>query len=311
MRARVAAAAVALALVTACSSSGDTASRDSAPPERTGVDTDGRSGRNDAGTRAEPATDVERPEQLVAARSAKALARTLTRVERRLRDPATPADDVRALGWEQQLAYRTISNHRAWEPAMVAALPADVQPVVVSMIEAGRSLAPLVEPQEALPDWRIEPPPPPEQLVAFYREAEAASAVPWPYLAAIHFVETRMGRIRGTSTAGAQGPMQFIPETWDAFGEGDVNDNRDAILAAGRYLASRGAPADMSRALYSYNNSDDYVDSVQRYADLVAAGGEPVYRGLYHWQVYYATTRGLALLPEGYPTSPAVFLPPA
>ena len=135
--------------------------------------------------------------------------------------------------------------------------------------------------------------------------------MPWPYLAAIHFVETRMGRIRGTSTAGAQGPMQFIPATWDAFGEGDMNDNRDAILAAGRYLASRGAPTDMSRALYSYNNSDDYVDSVQRYADLVAAGGEPVYRGFYHWQVYYATTNGLALLPEGYPTTPAVYLPPA
>jgi len=62
--------------------------------------------------------------------------------------------------------------------------------------------------------------------------------------------------------------------------------------------------------LYSYNNSDDYVDSVQRYADLITADQERVYRGLYQWQVYFATTRGLALLPEGYPTVPAVFLPP-
>jgi membrane-bound lytic murein transglycosylase B len=306
VRARAAVAAVALVLVAACGNGSDSA--DTTAPQRTGVGHGGMTTSGDAGSQE---VVVTRPEQLVAARSAQQLARTLTRVERGLRDPATTPDDARVLGWEQQLAYRTAGNHRDWEPALLAALPADVQPVVASMIEAGRSLAPLVEPQAALPDWRIEPPPPPEQLVAHYREAEAASGVPWPYLAAIHFVETRMGRIRGTSTAGAQGPMQFIPATWDAFGEGDVNDNRDAILAAGRYLASRGAPTDMSRALYSYNNSDDYVDSVQRYADLVAAGGEPVYRGFYHWQVYYATTTGLALLPEGYPTTPAVYLPPA
>jgi len=183
--------------------------------------------------------------------------------------------------------------------------------VVASMVEAGRSLAPLVEPGESLPDWRIDAPPAAEVLVGFYREAEAATGVPWPYLAAINFVETRMGRIHGNSTAGAQGPMQFIASTWDAFGNGgDVHDPHDSILAAGRYLASRGAPADMRRALYSYNNSDDYVDSVQRYADLITADQERVYRGLYQWQVYFATTRGLALLPEGYPTVPAVFLPP-
>lgn len=305
MNRRAGAVALALMLLAACSSGGDS----SDPlPERTGVGGVGGTDAGDAGSRTDAVT---RPEDLVAARSAKQLARTLIRVERGLRDPATPADDVPALGWEQQLAYRTASRHPDWEPALLAALPADVQPVAVSMIEAGRSLAPLVEPQEALPDWRIEPPPPPEELLGHYREAETASGAPWPHLAAIHFVETRMGRIRGTSTAGAQGPMQFIPTTWDAFGEGDVNDHRDAVLAAGRYLASRGAPHDMARALYSYNNSDDYVDAVLRYADLIALGGEPVYRGFYHWQVYYATTRGLALLPEGYPERPAVFLPPA
>ena len=141
-------------------------------------------------------------------------------------------------------------------------------------------------------------------LVGFYREAEAATGVPWPYLAAINFVETRMGRIHGDSTAGAQGPMQFIASTWDAFGNGgDVHDPHDSILAAGRFLASRGALSDMRRALYSYNNSDDYVDSVQRYADLIAAGQERVYSGFYHWQVYFATTRGLASAPRGLPRS--------
>ncbi len=35
--------------------------------------------------------------------------------------------------------------------------------------------------------------------------------MPWYYLAAINLIETRMGRIDGLSTAGAQGPMQFLP----------------------------------------------------------------------------------------------------
>jgi hypothetical protein len=253
---------------------------------------------------------VDRPQDLVAPTSASKLATTLIRVERALRDPGTPPPSIGSLGWEQQLAYRTLSNHDDWEVTVLAALPSDVSAVVASMVEAGRALAPLVEPGESLPDWRIDAPPAPDVLIGFYREAEAATGVPWPYLAAINFVETRMGRIHGTSTAGAQGPMQFIASTWDAFGRGgDVHDPHDAILAAGRYLASRGAPGDMRRALYSYNNSDDYVDSVQRYADLIAAGQERVYDGFYHWQVYFATTRGLALLPEGYPAVPAVFLP--
>ena len=68
-----------------------------------------------------------------------------------------------------------------------------------------------------------------------------------------------MGRIRGTSTAGAKGPMQFLPSTWEAYGEGDIEDPDDAIMAAARYLANYGAPADMDRALFAYNHSDHYV----------------------------------------------------
>src|SRR5437899_2712296 len=77
--------------------------------------------------------------------------------------------------------------------------------------------------------------------------------VPWSYLAAIHLVETRMGRIRATSVAGAQGPMQFMPATWERYGEGDVNSDRDSIRAAARYLRANGAPGRMADALFRYN----------------------------------------------------------
>jgi membrane-bound lytic murein transglycosylase B len=227
-------------------------------------------------------------------------------VETALRSPATPAADVARLGWEQQLGYRVLRAHPEWVPAVLAAVPGDVRSVIEANERAGRGLATLAEPQPQLPDWRIEAPPAPQELVGYYREAEAAFGIPWPYLAAIHLVETRMGRIRGASSAGAQGPMQFIPSTWAAYGEGDINNPRDAILAAGRYLDASGGPEDMSRALYAYNHSLRYVDAVQAYAGVIAIAQELAYRGYYHWQVYYATTRGVMLLPEGYPQRQAV-----
>jgi hypothetical protein len=251
-------------------------------------------------------TTVDSPDDLTQPARAPEVATLLTRVETALRSPTTPAADVARLGWEQQIGYRALRAHPEWVPPVLAVLPIEVRPVVEANERAGRGLAMLAEPRPDLPDWRIESPPAPEVLLGYYREAEAASGISWPYLAAIHFVETRMGRIRGASTAGAQGPMQFIPSTWAAYGEGDINDPRSAILAAGRYLDASGGPQDMSRALYAYNHSLRYVDAVQTYAGEIAAGQELAYRGYYHWQVYYATTSGVMLLPEGYPQRAAV-----
>ena len=108
-----------------------------------------------------------------------------------------------------------------------------------------------------------------------------------------------MGRIRGTSVAGAQGPMQFMPATWERYGEGDVNSDRDSIRAAARYLRANGAPSRMADALFRYNQSQRYVRAVTAYAEVMRA--DPVaYRGYYQWQVYYLTTRGDILLPVGY-----------
>ena len=138
-----------------------------------------------------------------------------------------------------------------------------------------------------------------EELQGHYKQAEAAFGVPMQFLAAVHLVETFMGRIRGTSYAGAQGPMQFMPATWAAYGEGDVNDTGDAIRAAARYLRANGAPGDMATALYRYNPSQHYVRAVTKYAEMMASN-ESAFRGYYHWQVYYLTTTGDIFLPIGY-----------
>ena len=116
------------------------------------------------------------------------------------------------------------------------------------------------------------------------------------------------------STAGARGPMQFIPSSWAAYGNGgDVDDNRDAILAAGRYLRAAGGPADMDKAIFAYNHDSGYVTAVQSYARNLLADPR-AYDGYYNWQVYYRTVDGAVLLPEGYTPGGTIgprALPPA
>jgi len=282
-----------LALFTACSSEGDGAG-DGAGPVST---TAGGGGAPATTTPARATTTTRAPEA--------ALAGELLRVERALRAPDRDDAALGAIGRDQDRAYVSLSSHPEWLPAVLAALPPDVTPIVSANANAGAELAPLAEPQPDLPQWTIRAPLPRADLLGFYREAEAASAVPWQYLAAIHLVESRMGRIVGPSTAGAQGPMQFIPSSWEAFGAGgDIYDDRDAILAAGRYLAAAGAPGDMNAALFAYNRSDHYVAAVRAYAEQMIAD-ERAYDGYYAWQVRYRTTQGRFLLPEGYPDVPA------
>lgn len=227
------------------------------------------------------------------------LAAQLVDAHRVIRDEDTDPDRLELAGRLHQAATLELVKHPDWHEAVFDALPDDVVEAVRSDVEAGSALRSMVTPRDELPAWRIVEPAPAEDLLGYYREAEQEFGVPWAYLAAIHLVETRMGRIRGTSYAGAQGPMQFMPGTWDAYGEGDINDNRDAIHAAGRYLRASGAPADIHRALFAYNRSDRYVRAVDLYAQRMLT--EPrTYFGYYHWQVYYLTVDGDVLLEVGY-----------
>jgi hypothetical protein len=237
-----------------------------------------------------------------------ALALQIVATEQALRDPATPGEARPDLGHLNQVAYRRLGREPGWDAPVLAAVPPSLQPVVQAHIDARRSLA-AISPTlpDAVPAWAVVAPEPADRLLAYYREAQAATGIPWQYLAAINLVESGFGRIRGLSVAGARGPMQFLPTTWNepGIGRGDIDDPHDAIQAAARYLVRRGGPSDMAKALRGYNNHAEYVQGVSRYAELMAKD-ERAFAVLYEWEIHYASTAGDLWLPVGYHESARV-----
>ncbi len=141
--------------------------------------------------------------------------------------------------------------------------------------------------------FRTGPALPPATLLGYYRDAERRFGVRWNVLAAINFVESAFNKLRNNSASGAQGPMQFVPATWRAYGlGGDVRDPHDAILGAANYLHTNGAPRDNRRALYHYNPSALYVDAVLRYGREIRTDSRAFYE-YYARQVFVRTPSGL------------------
>jgi soluble lytic murein transglycosylase-like protein len=127
---------------------------------------------------------------------------------------------------------------------------------------------------------------PVSQLRSYYLEAERKYGVNASYLASINFIESNFGRINGPSTAGAQGPMQFLPSTWTQYGQGgNINDPHDSILAAARYLVRNGAPYNMRNAIFQYNHDYDYVNSVEFFARAYRTDPGWLDR-MYYWNTY-------------------------
>ena len=195
-----------------------------------------------------------------------------------------------------------------WEQfrrAVLARLDPGVRAKTRGNVEAAALLDAMNSPQERLPHWRIVEPPPPPVLLGHYRYAARRIGAPWTYLAAIHLVETRMGRIRGVSSAGAQGPMQFLPTTWDIYGGGGTSTTlvtgswrpRDSF-APTAHPTTWPAPCGTTTPRTTTSAwSPAMPEQLQRSA--------LAYRGYWHWRVLYKHVRGTYLLDHGYPEVPA------
>jgi hypothetical protein len=236
---------------------------------------------------------------------AASLAGELSAVEEGIRSPDATADALAQLGRRQQLAYRAVNRHPEWHADLLATVSTVASVPLTHHLAARQALVdhaagrPPADPVTELPAWTIVAPLPVDELRSYYDAAEAATGVPWEYLAAIHFQETRMGRIVGVSSAGAVGPMQFLPSTWAGCCEGDPTVARDAIMGAARYLVLRGAPGDMQAALNGYNPNAGYVGAVTAYAQNLMAD-ERAYLGYHGWDVLFGTSEGTVRLPVGY-----------
>ena len=124
------------------------------------------------------------------------------------------------------------------------------------------------------------------KLLSFYKEAQRRFGIRWQLLAAINFVESDFGRARTTAKADAQGPMQFEPATWRAYGMGgNVYDEHDAILAAANLLATDGGRTNERAALMHYNLSPLYWDAVLHLTHRMAAVPS-AYREYYAWKLH-------------------------
>jgi hypothetical protein len=157
-----------------------------------------------------------------------------------------------------------------------SSLPAAPTPSTLTPPLPGSLGAPI----SGIPSFFIESFDIPPFLLPIYQAAGTAYGIPWQVLAAINEVETDYGRDLSISSAGAEGWMQFLPSSWaqygvDANGAGyeDPYNPADAIFAAARYLAAAGGAQDIRAAVYSYNHSQAYVESVMLRAQLI--GGTP------------------------------------
>jgi len=207
------------------------------------------------------------------------LAERMTADDDALRQAPRRADAV-----DLQRALRTLSRDRRLARATIRLLPPrlarNTRDITVALRELHRLSA-------GWPPHRIRvgAAEPLGRLRGHYRRAQRRFGVGVHVLAAVNFVESQFGRLRNDSVSGAQGPMQFMPATWRAYGMGgNIKDPRDAILGAANYLHANGAPSSYARALYRYNPSPLYVDAVLRYARVIDRDrlGLPF---LYLWEV--------------------------
>jgi len=159
---------------------------------------------------------------------------------------------------------------------------------VQAALGAGATVVRLV-PAEVSTSLPVDPTPStgrPGSYLELFQESAAryCPGLSWTVLAAIGQIESGDGRSEGPSTAGALGPMQFLPSTWatwgiDGFGDTgtpNIMNPYDAVPSAARLLCADGAASGgqgLRNAIFDYNHADWYVNEVLTLAGEYANEG--------------------------------------
>jgi hypothetical protein len=164
--------------------------------------------------------------------------------------------------------------------ASMAALTARVR----AILGAGAKIVSLRQQQQQLPVATVSGNQRPATYLDLFKAAAAryCPGLSWTVLAAIGQIESADGTNVGPSTAGALGPMQFLPSTWkvwgtDGFGQTgppDIMNPYDAVPSAARLLCADGAAAGgraLASAIFDYNHASWYVSEVLTLAAQYAA----------------------------------------
>ena len=153
-------------------------------------------------------------------------------------------------------------------------------PVLAAVVAAAllSSLIPGTSGASAAPSVQALADIPPQMLALYHRGETECPGLSWTILAAIGKIETDHGRDPAmVSSAGAIGPMQFLPSTFATYANPVPPDGKspptpwdptDAVYAAARLLCANGARdgRDLHRAVWAYNHDDQYVDQILRTA---------------------------------------------
>ncbi|MDP9240505.1 MAG: lytic transglycosylase domain-containing protein [Actinomycetota bacterium] len=188
------------------------------------------------------------------------------------KDVSVAADGLQALLDQQKAllanANANVRRQRAAEAAAAA--------LAAAQAAAGRITAGGIQRIGPLPGSAL-------YFQLYHSAAPTCPGLSWSLLAAIGQVESGHGRNTGSSSAGAQGPMQFMPATFAAYavdgdhdGHTDILSPADSIYTAAHYLCANHAgmgPAGVRNALFRYNHAQWYVDMVIALAARYAGGG--------------------------------------